>query len=409
MTGPDRRGARRWSQDPDRELLRRARRTLAVRHTAAFALILLAVGVVALLVVDRQERAALVASVRQTAATEEDVVDPPAGSWIFRLDAAGRLSATADAPPGFPDRAALERVRAGGRAEQATTGDYLIFTRRHRAATVQVVAGLAAQRTETRRLLAALGAAGLLGIVAAALTGSLLARRATAPLGEALARQRRFVADASHELRTPIAALHTRAQLLERELRGGDGAADAARLVAGTGQLGEIVDDLLLSTHLAVRERSGEEVDLGVVADGVAAGFRERARSGNVELTVRPDPEQPSIVHGREAALRRVLTALVDNALGHTRDGGHVTIELGRLPGPARVQVVVRDDGTGFAPADAERIFDRFARGHDDQRRFGIGPALTREVITGHGGTIEAGGVPDGGAVFTIRLPAAES
>jgi signal transduction histidine kinase len=397
--------------DADQELLRRARRTLAVRNTVAIALILLFVGAVALLVVYREERSALAVSIRQTAATEEDVVDPPAGSWIFRLDAAGRLTATEDAPPGFPDRAALDRVRAGGPAEETETGGHLVVTRRRGAVTVQVVGSLAAQQAQTRRLLAALAAAELLGLAAAALTGRLLAGRATAPLGDALARQRRFVADASHELRTPIAQLHTRAQLIEKDLRTGAGAPDLAsdvgRLVAGTRQLGEIVDDLLLSTHLTSRSEAAVEVDLGVVADSVVGGFEERARSQGIDLEVRADPDQPSIVYGREAALRRVLTALVDNALSHTRKGGHVTVELHRLDGPARVQLVVRDDGTGFAPGDAERLFDRFARGHDDHRRFGLGLALAREVITGHGGTIEAAAAPDGGAVFTIRLPAA--
>jgi two-component system OmpR family sensor kinase len=396
--------------DPDRELLRRARRTLAVRNTVAIGLILLFVGAVALLVVHREERSTLAASIRQTAATEEDVVDPPAGSWIFRLDAAGRLTATEDAPPGFPDRGALDRVRAGGRAEQTERGDYLIVTRRRGTATVQVVGSLAAEDAETRRLLAALGVAELLGLVAAALTGWLLAGRATAPLGEALARQRRFVADASHELRTPIAQLHTRAQLLDQDLRAGAGAPDLApdvrRLVAGTRQLGEIVEDLLLSTQLVSLTAAGSEVDLGVLADSVVSAFRERAHAHRIVLEVRADPDKPSIAYGREAALRRVLTALVDNALSHTRDGGHITVELDPIDAPARVRLTVQDDGTGFSPDDAERLFDRFARGHDDHRRFGLGLALAREVITGHGGTIAAANNPDGGATFTVILPA---
>ncbi|MEU7872955.1 HAMP domain-containing sensor histidine kinase [Dactylosporangium sp. NPDC049140] len=396
--------------DPDEELVRRARRTLAVRHTVVIALILLAVGAVALYVVSREERAALTASIQQTAATEEDVVDPPAGSWIFRLDAGGALTATDDAPPGFPDRAAMDRVRAGGPAEQSRIGDYLLVTQRHGTSTVQVVGSLAAPHAETRRLLAALGPAELLGLAAAVLAGRLLARRATAPLGDALARQRRFVADASHELRTPIAQLHTRAQLLEHDLRAGVAAADMApdidRLVAGTRQLGEIVEDLLLSTHLTDRTEAGAEVDLGVLADAVVAGFQERARSQHVEIALRADPERPSVTHGREAALRRVLTALIDNALSHTPHGGHISVELGRLDSPPRVEVVVRDDGAGLDPADAKRLFDRFARGHDDHRRFGLGLALAREVVTGHGGTIEADGAPGGGATFTIRLPA---
>ncbi|MFD0524360.1 sensor histidine kinase [Paractinoplanes durhamensis] len=68
----------------------------------------------------------------------------------------------------------------------------------------------------------------------------------------------------------------------------------------------------------------------------------------------------------------------------------------------------MRDDGTGFDPADSERIFARFARGHADHRRFGLGLALAREVITGHGGTIVASGRPGAGATFTIHLPAGD-
>ncbi len=397
--------------DPDRLLLRRARRVLAVQHTAAIAVILMIVGAVALAVVTREQRSSLEGSLRHTAATEEDVVDPPTGSWIFRLDAAGALTATEDAPAGFPDRAAFDRVRSGGPAELTEvrvrgTG-YLVVTRRHRASTVQVVGSMAAQRAEQRRLLAALGAAELLGLLVSAVTGVLLARRATAPLGEALARQRRFVADASHELRTPLAQLHTRAQLLRRDLRSGatppEITPDVERLVAGTRELGEVVDDLLVSTQPQARD---EEVDFGAVAAGVLAAAGDRARDQGVELNLIADADEPSVVRGREAALRRVLTALVDNALSHTPSGGHVSVELGRRAAARQVTVEVRDDGTGFDPADADRIFDRFARGHDDHRRFGLGLALAREVVAGHGGSIEAHGMPGAGAVFTIRLPA---
>jgi two-component system, OmpR family, sensor kinase len=282
--------------------------------------------------------------------------------------------------------------------------DYLIVTRPRRGTTVQVVGSLADQEAERRRLMMALGGAELLGLLVSAGTGLLLARRATAPLGDALDRQRRFVADASHELRTPLAQLHTRAQLLRGDLGEGPARADVDRLVAGTRELGEVVEDLLLSTQGVAG--GGAEVDLGVLAAGVLAAAGDRARVQNVSLDLIADPDEPSLVRGREAALRRVLTALVDNALSHTAPGGHVTVELGRRAAPQQVTVVVRDDGGGFDPADARRIFDRFARGHDDHRRFGLGLALAREVVTGHGGTIEAHGVPGRGAAFTIRLPA---
>ncbi|GAB1646322.1 sensor histidine kinase [Krasilnikovia sp. MM14-A1259] len=399
--------------DPDRLLLRRARHVLAVQNVVAVALILLLTGAFVIGAADHSRRIAFERSVDQTAATEDDVVDPPAGMWIFKLDGHGRLTATDDPPGGFPDRAALDRVRAGGPAESSTTDiggtDYLVVTRQRGDGVVQVVGSMAEQEQERHRLLAALGVAGMLGLAAAAVAGALLARRATAPLGEALARQRRFVADASHELRTPLAQLHTRAQLLHRDLRSGASPAqmtpDIEQLVAGTRQLGEVVDDLLLSTQ--PRGDDGVDVDLGVVAAGVVTALGTRAEQDSIELTLSPDPDGPSLVRGREAALRRVVTALVDNALSHTSAGGHVVVELRSQGEPRLVILAVRDDGTGFDPADAQRIFDRFARGHGDQRRFGLGLALAREVVTGHGGTVDAAGQPGEGATFTVRLPAA--
>ncbi|NMO57261.1 HAMP domain-containing histidine kinase [Actinoplanes sp. TBRC 11911] len=392
--------------DPDRLLLRRARRTLALQNAAAITLVLLIVGAVALIVVSHSGRRALERSLQRTAATEEDVTDPPIGSWIFRLDAAGRLQATPGAPAGFPDVAAL-RDPGGLSTKEIDGTTYLVETRRKGTMTVQVVGSLAASEAERRRLLVALGAAEVLGLGVSAAAGILLARRAIAPLGDALARQRRFVADAGHELRTPLAQLHTRVQLLDRDMRAGataeDIGADVEHLLAGTRQLGDVVDDLLLSTQLPAVDSVGEEVDLAVLAAGVVTSMNDRASQLGVELVLEPDPDQPSLVRGRPTALRRVVTALVDNALSHTAAGGHVAIELRTDDG--RVTMVVRDDGSGFDPADTQRIFDRFARGHDDRHRFGLGLALAREVVTGHGGTIEAASTPGQGAVFTIRLP----
>ncbi|MDT5041213.1 MAG: hypothetical protein QOE51_2198 [Actinoplanes sp.] len=398
-------------RDPDQALLARARRVLGLQTAAAITLSLLVVGALAVVVVGRGQRSAAEAQVRQTAATEEDVIDPPPGTWIFELTADGSLGGTKAPPAGFPDRAALTQVRAGGRAEMAAENGYLTYTRRRSKATVQVVTSMRTQQQEQTRLIMAVGLAELIGLLLAAGSAVLLSRRATAPLGEALARQRQFVADASHELRTPLTQLHTRAQLLARELRAGAGSADIAtdvdQLVVGTRQLGEVVEDLLLSSQASRRPDGLTRVDLGTVAAAVVAAEQSRSRDRGVELTLAPSG--PAMVNGREPALRRVLTALVDNALSHTPADGHVTIALDPATEPRWITVVVRDDGSGFDdPADAERLFARFARGgHGDQRRFGLGLALAREVVAGHGGTITASGRPGRGAAFTVRLPAA--
>jgi signal transduction histidine kinase len=268
------------------------------------------------------------------------------------------------------------------------------------------------QHDERERLLGALVAGEAVGLLIAALSAALLARRATAPLAEALIRQRQFVADASHELRTPLTQLHTRAQLLQMDLRAGadieEVTTDVDHLVTGTRHLGEVVEDLLLSTQLGRRDDVRERVDLRAVASEVITEQANRARDQNVDLTLDLGDAEPAPVLGHRVALRRVLTALVDNALNHTEGGGHVRVALGVEH--AMVTIVVRDDGTGFDPDDAERLFARFARaGEGDHRRFGLGLALAREVITGHGGSIEAAGRPGQGAAFTIRLPSAKA
>ncbi|MFG1605169.1 sensor histidine kinase [Actinoplanes sp. NPDC049265] len=400
--------------DPDRRLLHRAQRTLTVQTAAAIVLGMLVVGALAIVVVARTQRSTLDSSMRRTAAAAEDTDDPPPDMWIFEENTAGHLSGTPGAPDDLPDRADLDRVRSGGtsgiRRVIAGDEDYMVLTTRREDKLVQVVADLEPTERERHRLFLALLLAEVVGLAIAVLLALPLARRATAPLGEALSRQRRFVADASHELRTPLTQLHTRAQLLARDLRAGAApgavADDVDHLVSGTRQLGEMVEDLLLSSQMG-RGEDGHRtaVDLGVVAAGALSEMAPRAADKGVALELVPDPDRPAVAGGREAALRRVLVALVDNAISHTAAGGSVVVTL--TAGPDQVTIVVQDDGEGFDPADAERIFGRFARaGATDQRRFGLGLALAREVVTGHGGSIRAEGRPGRGATFTVRLPA---
>jgi signal transduction histidine kinase len=115
----------------------------------------------------------------------------------------------------------------------------------------------------------------------------------------------------------------------------------------------------------------------------------------------------PHTVRGTVPALRRVLTAMLDNALGHTAERGRIEVAVAKDPDGSAVACTVRDDGVGFPPEEAHLLFERFARGHHGEgRRFGLGLALVREVVYAHGGSVAATGRPGEGAAFTITLPA---
>ncbi|MGC4897321.1 sensor histidine kinase [Micromonospora sp. DT31] len=345
------------------------------------------------------------------------IAGPPACSWIFRYDGTTVRTGTNPPPPGFPLGDALHTVAVTRTTETTTVArngtTYHVRTEARDDGVVQAVFDARFQLSDRRHLLLAFSLAAAAGLLAAMLTGVLVGRRAVAPLAEALTRQRRFVADASHELRTPIAQVHTRAQLIARRARS-DGTAtnldDLERLIGTTRRLGEIVDDLLLSARLAAApadRRPDPPVDLTSLIRTTVAAEAERAAERQVTLTL-DTPAAPLPVPGVESALRRVVGELLTNALAHTPAGGRIDVTLRSADDVA--EIVIADTGKGFDQADARRIFDRFHRGAGSgDRRFGLGLALLQEVVTSHHGTIEAEGRTGWGARFTVRLPMTEA
>ncbi|MEU0170679.1 ATP-binding protein [Streptomyces iakyrus] len=214
-----------------------------------------------------------------------------------------------------------------------------------------------------------------------------------AALETSVERQRRFVADASHELRSPIASLRTQLEVAAAhpELLDLDGA------VEDTVRLQRLAADLLLLARLDAGERpSDAKVDL--------AGLAREEAEGRTGVTVDAEPVE---VAGSRGQLGRVLANLLDNAQRHARSA--VTVDV-RREGD-RAVVGVADDGDGVPDGDRERIFERFvrldaARSRDDGGA-GLGLAIARDVAVRHGGTLTAGRGPAGGALFELRLPLA--
>ncbi|MFF8195869.1 ATP-binding protein [Streptomyces bobili] len=212
-----------------------------------------------------------------------------------------------------------------------------------------------------------------------------------AALEAAVERQRRFVADASHELRSPIASLRTQLEVGAAH----PGLLDVPGAVEDTVRLQHLAADLLLLARLDAGERPADaRVDLAALA-------REEA-AGRVRVSVDAEPAE---VSGSRGQLRRVLANLLDNGQRHAREA--VTVTVRREGG--RAVVAVADDGDGVPEADRERVFERFvrldaARSRDDGGA-GLGLAIARDVAERHGGTLTVRGTPEGGALFELRLP----
>jgi signal transduction histidine kinase len=232
-------------------------------------------------------------------------------------------------------------------------------------------------------------------------------------LDDAAQAQRRFVADAAHELRSPISSLLTTVEVAEAYPESADWPETVATTAEQARRIQDLAEDLLLLARMdatAPANAAARTVDLAALARDTAAAPAARPGADpagrRVSVTCHTDAEVP--VHGDRGGLERVLRNLTDNARRHARSrvdvrvyaaGDHAVIE-------------VEDDGPGVPAADRERIFERFTRLDDARSResggFGLGLAIVRDIVERHHGTVEvadAAAGPGAGARFTVRIP----
>jgi two-component system sensor histidine kinase BaeS len=219
-------------------------------------------------------------------------------------------------------------------------------------------------------------------------------------------RQRRLIADVAHELRTPLANLRGYLEALKDGVVRPDPELFASLYEEAVLQQ-RIVDDLqdlaLAEAGTLVYHRS--QVDLAELLETCRTAHQAVAEAAGVRLAVAAC--EPGYVEADPDRLRQVLGNLVGNALRATPAGGSVTLAAQRNGRSAIVTVA--DTGTGIAPEHLPHVFDRFwradaARGRDTGGS-GLGLAIARQIVTDHGGTIEASSAPGSGSTFTIRLP----
>ena len=361
-----------------------------------------------------------------TVGDEGDEHSPGASDTFFLvLDPNGAVVANPSAVlrQGLPDLAAVAAARANGR-DLRTVQDGAVPIRlltlpigdsAHPVGWLEAGFVLTLHERQSRTLILAVTVVGLVGLAGAALVTLFVSGRALVPIRAAFATERRFVADASHEIRTPAAIIRASAEVLEREgLVVEEGRPLVADIVAESDRLGGLVDDLLALAAsdrgtLAIERRP---VDLVEVARDTVRRAGPLAAERGIDLVGPPEDATVLSVVGDPNRLIQLLLVLLDNAFRHSPPGGRVTVTALQATGRSAA-ILVDDQGPGV-PADArEAIFEPFARLPGSRTRAdagsGLGLAIARRLAELHGGTLVATDAPGGGARFVLSLPAGAS
>jgi two-component system sensor histidine kinase TctE len=195
--------------------------------------------------------------------------------------------------------------------------------------------------------------------------------------------QRRFVDDAAHQLKTPLAGLRTQAELALKTATNPDTAANLHKIVASTVRATRLINQLLLMASAEHSERiEHQPLDLCALARYVCEQWVPAALEASIDLGFE-GPDEPVLIQGQSILLTEALNNLIDNALRYVPAGGQVTIGVNTTP--SQVELIVKDTGPGIDESDRERIFDRFYRVLGSQAHgSGLGLAIVKEIAQRH-------------------------
>jgi two-component system OmpR family sensor kinase len=224
-----------------------------------------------------------------------------------------------------------------------------------------------------------------------------------ARLSDALAAQRRFTADAAHELRTPLAALKLQLDFARRE-GAANGAASFDDLAAGVERASHVVEQLLTLARIepeAFAERR-TECDLAAIARDAIVSRAALAGAKSIDLGLARDASAK--VLGDPATLAILLSNLLDNAIRYTPSGGRVDVAIDADDTGA--DLVVADTGPGIPPEDRDRVFDRFYRAANDESGSGLGLSIVKRIADAHHAAITLDAPAHGtGLVVRVHFP----
>jgi two-component system sensor histidine kinase SenX3 len=225
--------------------------------------------------------------------------------------------------------------------------------------------------------------------------------------------RRDFVANVSHELKTPVGALQLLSEALQDAISGEDDADIAAvgrfaeRIRHESARLGRLVSELLELSRLQGGEPLPQREPCSV--DRIIAEVIDRSRTAAAakHIDLRVLGARGLTAYGNESQLVTAVTNLVENAIAYSHDGTRVDVIVSN--GDAAVQIAVRDQGIGIEPRDLDRIFERFYRADRARSRStggtGLGLAIVKHIATNHGGRVEVTSTVGEGSTFTLRLP----
>ncbi|GAC1442627.1 MAG: hypothetical protein NVSMB52_00030 [Chloroflexota bacterium] len=292
--------------------------------------------------------------------------------------------------------------------------DYLVYTNplhAHGEVVGAVQSSVSEYQYEStmKALLSALLLVALLGLLGAGGVSVVLVQRALRPIRLAVQRQRDFVADAAHELRTPLAIQRTVAEVALSDVSGENHDATVEQMLVENRHLTKLVDDLSLlaradSHAVAIAPTL---MNFSSLVTDTASELEPLAEERGMRLAA--DVRADVWVVGDIMRLRQLLLVLLDNALKYTPIGGSVEVQL--HAGGGRAQLQIKDSGPGIDPIDLPRIFDRFYRA--DKARTGegsgLGLAIAKWIVEAHGGNLQARNSTPHGAVLTAVIPVARA
>jgi signal transduction histidine kinase len=220
-----------------------------------------------------------------------------------------------------------------------------------------------------------------------------------------------FAEDASHELRTPLAVIRTGAELALRRARSPESYRESLSAIAAEAErMTRMIDDLLFLA------RSGASADRmpmralnpAEVVRAVLTELRQLAAARNIEVRANSTEDAP-LISGNEPALRRLVLALIENAIKYSKEGGLVIVTVSGAA--ERVRIAVEDFGIGISPADLPHIFRRFYRADAarGESGYGLGLSLASTIAQLHGATIDASSRTGEGSLFTVEFPTREA